>query len=127
MNQYETWITEYVKNPHLTCKETTEQMVAVFPELTRVRGHVYLLSGRYVPHWWLTTADGEIVDPTASQFSGIVMYDPWDESEPEPVGKCMNCGKLFFARQYAPFCDSICLEDYCKEMGLRVKQSEGRE
>ena len=37
--EYTAWITANVRNPYGRCKEVTEQMVAAFPELARVRGH----------------------------------------------------------------------------------------
>lgn len=92
-HKYEAWIAENVpEDCKNLCEEVTEVMVGVFPELTRVRGHyIDLLVGRR-PHWWCVTLEGEIVDPTASQFAPCGDYEPLDESKGEPTGICPNCG-----------------------------------
>ena len=95
---YLNWIKERCAsdNPFGNCAEWTTDMLAAFPELTRVRGKVLLTNGWVREHWWLTDPCGQIIDPTASQFSQagskILYYEPHDESEPEPIGKCANCG-----------------------------------
>lgn len=92
--EYEKWIKDNVKSVYCSCREVTEEMRKKFPELTRVRGHYHCVLWGRCPHWWLITAEGEIIDPTASQFPsrGAGYYEPWDESKPEPTGKCLNCG-----------------------------------
>jgi hypothetical protein len=73
-------------------------MVAMFPELRRVRGHVHTAAGGRHPHWWCVTPAGEIIDPTVTQFVDAVLdYEPHDDSTPEPVGKCLNCGDYVHA------------------------------
>ena len=92
---YAEWIREHVQSDgYGQCAELTEQMARAFPELKRVRGHYYDICWGERAHWWLVTPDGYIVDPTAAQFptKGRGHYDPWDESEHEPTGKCINCG-----------------------------------
>lgn len=100
------------------CAEWTLAMQQAFPDLQRVRGHVYLRSGLERQHWWLVDSEGTIVDPTEFQFSdpdgvyrgiGIAEYAPWDESQPEPKGKCMNCGDLSFYQRYA--CSPECSQE----------------
>ena len=85
------------------CAEFTAALVENFPELKRVRGFVTLKSGLRRSHWWCVDADGNIVDPTASQFeteyfwhAGIAFYEPLNESDPEPTGKCPNCGNYCY-------------------------------
>lgn len=82
----------------------TLEMQQEFPELIRVRGHYIdcLLGDR--PHWWLKTKDGEIVDPTASQFNPGD-YEEFDESNPI-TGKCLNCGDYCY--NHKCFCSSEC-------------------
>jgi len=76
-----------------TCDEATAEMVQQFPELIRVRGHY-----GHVEHWWCKTATGEIIDPTFAQFRVLAGQSDWTYVEhregidPEPIGKCMNCG-----------------------------------
>jgi hypothetical protein len=67
-------------------------MHAAFPELTVVRGHVWTLDRGRAAHWWLETADGAIVDPTASQFAALCDYEPWVPGTEVRVGRCMECG-----------------------------------
>jgi len=128
------------------CDAWTRDMLAVFPELKRVRGHVLVPRIGKRPHWWLTAPDGTIVDPTASQFTdvpgdtiqagpdagklrtgyyggfGMLHYEPLDESQPHPVGRCMNCGGDVYANPYGT---SICDEECNKEM-LAYLQRERR-
>lgn len=85
------------------CGDYTALMAYEFRELTRVRGHyVDPLWGR-LPHWWLVTPDGLIVDPTATQFPSVGTgdYEPWDEAKPEPTGKCMECGGYCYEHRVA--------------------------
>lgn len=95
---YEAWIADNVVDPHNACREITLAMQEVFPELTRVRGHYYCPYTGERPHWWLVAPDGTIVDPTADQFpsKGSGVYVPWDESQPEPTGRCPNCGEYCY-------------------------------
>lgn len=94
--EYAEWIEDYAKRSGGfmlgKCREATEEMRVVFPELTQVRGHVFCLWGRR-GHFWLTDAAGEIVDPTRSQFPVGIEYDPWTPGETVRVGRCMNCGE----------------------------------
>jgi len=76
------------------CREAVEEMVAQFPELTLVRGHVDCPPPwNRRAHWWTKRADGTIVDPTVGQFvCGILRYEEYKEGDPVRLGKCMNCG-----------------------------------
>lgn len=99
--EYAAWIEAFhVRvNARGQCAEATQEMGAAFPELRRVRGHVMTRAGYERAHWWLETVGGEVVDPTELQFDeygGVLAYLPWDESQPEPTGKCLNCGGLCF-------------------------------
>ena len=95
-----------------TCAETTLEMAAAFPELTRVRGHYYCVVWGERSHWWLTTPDGEIIDPTADQFpsKGNGVYVPWNDEDEEPTGKCPQCGELVYSGKM--FCNDNCALEY---------------
>lgn len=108
-DRYTTWIQRKLTqgSPIAMCAAWTRDMVAAFPELTRVHGHVHLWSGR-CPHWWCETPDGEIIDPTVSQFRGLpYAYWPHQEGAPEPTGKCINCGEYVYAPRSSS-CSEAC-------------------
>lgn len=109
------------------CFNVTLEMQKVFPELVRVPGTVRTYSGYSSDHWWLETVEGEIVDPTASQFthstsyfeSGeIVEYHNW--KGPLPVGKCANCGELVYEGESR----SKCMHDECEEEFMNYLNAE---
>jgi len=108
--EYAEWIAANVPDPHGTCRETTEAMQIAFPELKRVRGHYYCWVGGERPHWWLYDENGDVVDPTASQFGskGLGHYEEWDETQPEPTGMCPNCGDHCYDGRFCctPACDA---------------------
>lgn len=93
---YQLWIDQNVKDGTGGCKEVTEAMVKEFPELHRVRGHYHCWIWGKREHWWLTTSDGVVIDPTAAQFPsrGEGRYVEFDG--PEPTGKCPNCGEYCY-------------------------------
>ncbi len=98
--KYAEWVDAYVlRTPNLLgrCKEAVAEMAAAFPELTRVPGHVYVARWGQRAHWWLTTPDGTILDPTASQFPFIFDYEPWRPGTEVRVGRCMECGQDLYA------------------------------
>jgi len=106
MNKYEQWIKDNVTETYGKCSEVTLRMQKAFPELIRVRGHYYCYAWGEREHWWLTL-DEKIIDPTSSQFpsKGFGDYIPWDESQPEPTGKCPNCGEYCYEGR------TLCSED----------------
>ncbi len=118
---YAKWAADNVPDPVGRCAEATAAMAAAFPELTRVRGHVYNLAWGRREHWWLTAPDGTIVDPTAAQFPGGVIhpYEPWDEGSPEPTGRCPNCGGYCYESRYCccDDCDAAYVA-YCNNPGV---------
>ena len=108
---------------NLMCAEATRRLVSVYPELMRVRGHVFPqfdegdpmsypddIPVTGLPHWWCETPDGAIVDPTRAQFPWRITYVPHDEAQPEPVGKCHYCGKYVFGDDHYYFCDDHCAQ-----------------
>lgn len=114
MNAYQTWIDQhYPTRKAATCKcaEATEAMCEEFPELARVRGHYDCWAWGMREHWWCVTPDGAIVDPTARQFpsEGSCQYIAFNESGPEPTGKCPNCGGYCYDN------DTCCSDAYSRE------------
>ncbi len=110
---YANWIKANVKEAYGKCAEVTLEMQAAFPDqLERVRGQYHCLIWGERDHWWLIDIEtGEVVDPTASQFpSKGGEYVEWDESQPEPRGKCPNCGGKNFTRDY--LCSDKCAKEY---------------
>lgn len=108
---YTDWIAENVVGTgYGKCAEVTTAMAMMFPELTRVRGHYYCPWWGERAHWWLATPEGEIVDPTAAQFpsQGAGEYVPWREGDPQPTGKCLNCGE--YAYHGDTFCSRLCAD-----------------
>lgn len=106
MNQkYANWIAANYPDRRAAlamCAEATERMATTFPELKRIRGHVFLLGfehGR--EHWWCADSAGNIIDPTKIQYEGYLVmgYEEWNEENEEPCGKCMNCGEYCFKSQ----------------------------
>lgn len=100
--KYQNWIDENYLDKESTirqCKEATEAMEKAFPELRRVRGHYIDIFKNKHAHWWLEK-DGEIIDPTAWQFSdgGFGEYQEYEGRE--PIGKCMYCGKWCYDDHY---------------------------
>ena len=83
-------------------------MLKTFPELKRVRGSYLCPIWGERWHWWLITANGDIIDPTVDQFpsKGIGEYIELTEDSPIPVGRCMNCGNLIYTQEYT--CSEKC-------------------
>lgn len=109
MNQaYADWIAANVTETYGKCHEVSQAMAAAFPELRLVRGHYYCIAWGERGHWWLATPDGSIVDPTAAQFpsKGTGEYVEWDDSQPEPTGRCPQCGELCYDGDY--LCSDAC-------------------
>lgn len=124
LKKYVTWIKENVADAQATCEKYTTDMLKAFPELTRVRGHIFVdFWGRDREHWWLTAEDGSIVDPTVSQFpwSPLNEYKPWNEGAEEPTGKCRCCGAYTFGGEDA--CSKECFDVVNKDFGGRLIHS----
>lgn len=85
-----------------TCKEVTEELAQRCPELRRVRGFYYDIFWGQRTHWWLIAPNGQIIDPTKSQFPDTHgEYEEWVEGQEEPVGLCANCGDYVYASKWA--------------------------
>ncbi len=106
---FETWIETNVTSDSIgKCAEITLAMCKAFPELKRVRGHYYDFVWAERAHWWCVDPNGIVIDPTAAQFpsKGLGFYDEHVKGDPEPTGKCMNCGAYCFNEQL--FCCDQC-------------------
>jgi hypothetical protein len=88
----EAWRTDHPRAAGL-CARAVSEMVKAFPELQVVQGKALIPGvGGYtcfeydpealkedrppiwVPHWWCVSPDGEILDPTADQFTKVLNY-----------------------------------------------------
>ena len=121
--EYAAWISAHVpENPFGDCKRFSEKMLAAFPELKLVRGHYYCTVWGRRGHWWLVTAAGAIVDPTASQFpsAGHGVYEAWVEGAKEPTGKCPNCGGYSYENQTC--CSKECSEDFSRYLNDSLRR-----
>jgi len=97
-DKHKQWIVENVAETYGTCAEITLGLAEKFPDLKRVRGHYYCPTWGERAHWWLVDKDGQIVDPTASQFpsGGAGVYVSWEEGSREPTGTCPQCGDYVY-------------------------------
>jgi hypothetical protein len=95
--EYAAWIADYIKRMDGKllgrCHSGTAEMMGAFPELKVARGHVHCVWGKR-GHVWCVDEEGNIVDPTKTQFEayGIMTYEEWQPGDEVRVGKCMNCG-----------------------------------
>jgi hypothetical protein len=119
---YEEWIKAYVArfdSPKHTlgrCREAVEEMHREFPLLRVVKGHVYCPPpwGKRA-HWWLEDQDHGIIDPTRSQFPGILFYQEYIEGDDVRIGKCMECGTELWGppeQVGKMFCGTECEQNY---------------
>lgn len=98
------------------CKKACEAVLAGFPQLRLVRGHIFVPhwpTDPEQPHWWLEAPDGRIVDPTWAQFPFSRKPNKELYTEFNGVVTCANCGcegqekDFSFDSNYA-FCSSRC-------------------
>ncbi len=113
--EYQNWINEHYRSrtqAYGACAEATTKMQEAFPELIRVRGQYLCWAWGLRDHWWLVTAEGDIIDPTAAQFPSLGKgdYIPRDESQKEPTGMCPNCGGECYDNDYC--CSDECGRSY---------------
>ncbi len=147
---HEEWIAERLtrEDCHNQCQEWTAEMMLVFPDIfTRVRGYVMVPGIGPRPHWWLTLADGTVVDPTLSQFfdvpgstltagpkagtkrmayysgAGAFGYEPVDETNP-PIGRCCNCGDTCY--KLTATCSIICSPECDADYRAYIMREEKR-
>jgi hypothetical protein len=130
---YRQWIADYTRRHNGVllgkCKEATEEMCAAFPELTKVAGHVHCEWGKR-GHFWATTADGTIVDPTRAQFPGAIAYEAWSPGQTVRVGRCMNCGADIWRESNdlkSVRREEICGEDCARALGDYYNDPSRRE
>ena len=114
--QYSDWIQANVAKTYGECVDVTQRMQDAFPLLERVRGHYYCPVWGERAHWWLVDVHGEIIDPTAGQFpsKGNGRYEPWDDSQEEPTGRCMGCGGYCYGGDSvcSPACEVDVMSEY---------------
>lgn len=105
--EYSVWIIEFVVD-HRASRELSVLMAHNFPELSVIKGRYSCpLTGDY-EHWWLQTADGTVIDPTADKFPshGIGVYRPYREYQ-KPTGSCVICGDDAYNNK--PCCSKLCM------------------
>lgn len=118
---YAEWIQAYVvRNNHFVrgkCKEAVEEMVTAFPELRKAAGFAHTDEGE-AQHWWCIAPDGEVIDPTRSQYMVVLEYEELDVNDPAtrarvPIGKCANCGRETYEKDYSSeICSKLCADKY---------------
>lgn len=123
-DKYKNWIIAYeerVGNVINKCESATLEMQQAFPELIRVRGNVIIpYSNRRPEHWWLKTPDGTIIDPTEIQFVLIIEYLECDESHPDPIGKCLQCGAYVYPGAPSSYtCSEYCSDKFAESLSVK--------
>ena len=131
--EYQEWIDAY-REKHdnylrSICMSASIDMAQEFPELEIVRGFVIDDIGIKHEHWWCKSKeDGEIIDPTSTQFRVITQYLPWKPGDLVRAGTCMNCGEPIYLSPPSldePPPDGVpCFcGDYCEQEYLRYLNS----
>lgn len=118
---YENWIREYINRNNgyvvAKCQYAISEMAEVFPELTPVAGWY-----GETEHWWLVDPNGEIIDPTVSQFPFPQHYKVFSAGDKVRVGKCMDCGSDIYEKVQSldgnrkSFCSSNCEISFAEDM-----------
>lgn len=109
--EYKEWIDNRIKtyaDAYGYCDKIVSEMILAFPELRRAYGRTF--DGLWGPRWhaWCVTPDGEIVDPTVSQFPDhLGGYKEIAETQ-LPVGVCANCGEEYYTYYDGTVCDESC-------------------
>lgn len=83
-------------------------MAEAFPELRQVKGHIYDTFWGKRAHWWCVAPEGEIVDPTATQFPALERYEEYRAGDKVCVGVCMDCGTKLWADPTIPYDSRFC-------------------
>ncbi len=127
--EYTRWIEVYFQKckgfVRGKCGEATTLMVEAFPELRRAAGFVHCGWGRD-QHFWCVDPDGEVIDPTAAQFGGVIFqYEELDLNDPKtrakvPTGRCPNCGEDTYSGRY--LCDENCEREYAAYVDRESRQ-----
>jgi hypothetical protein len=122
--KYLLWIEKYESENNILgkCKEACELMIKEFPELTITNGFVQSslidiecdIEEGY-EHWWCKDNEGNIIDPTRSQYRLVepINYVEIDDNHPArnmPRKHCPNCGKYFYGDSY--LCSEECELEY---------------
>ena len=116
-NKYTDWINNYTGDIYRKCVEVTKEMVLLFPELHIVKGMVTIMENdKDYQHQWLVDSEGNIVDPTAHQWLGIVKYKEIKEEDDKPIGKCIECGEWV----YGCFVGGVCCSSVCLMIATRA-------
>jgi hypothetical protein len=113
--KYKIWINNYQKTIYRKCKEVSNEMRSIFPELRIAKGFIKIAeNNKWYQHQWCVCPNDNIVDPTAKQYS-IIEYKEIKENDLQPVGKCHHCGEYVFG-SFVRQC--FCCND-CYEQGIK--------
>ena len=114
---YSDWIKKNVPNSFGTCREATKDMQKEFPHLRRVRGHYCCPLWGERGHWWLEDEQRNVIDPTRNQFpsKGLGEYIEWNDDNPEPTGRCINCGSYCYDGETV--CCTGCHDEFMDSLG----------
>jgi len=107
--EYKEWINKNypdMQSALAKCKEASQKMAKVFPELRVTNGFAHFITCEPRDHWWCVDKEGNIIDPTAHQFpeylgSPIIEYEEIDENHDArkfPKARCMNCGEYYYQK-----------------------------
>ena len=99
---YQVWIDTNWPETHTYghCEEAAHNMALEFPALRLVRGHYHCPIWGKRQHWWCETAEGTVIDPTASQFPSKGVMGSYEEAEEHTmvrIGCCAFCGEDIMA------------------------------
>ena len=65
-------------------------------------------------HWWCVDDNGQVIDPTATQFSKGGTYSPHSEGKHKArIGACPECGTDLFEGD-GDFCGEECFDSYVR-------------
>lgn len=127
MRRYRKWVKAWLakNNEFGACARAVGEMIAAFPELKLVRGHVMCDWGKRAHHW-AVAPNGKIIDPTKSQFNAVFSYEPWESGDEVQIGSCMDCGAEIWVNvdtlDVSPLRQEFC-DDDCKARTVQYLES----
>ena len=118
-NKYLDWIEKCLptaEDAYGDCIYFSQLMASVFPELRLAYGTFEDLIWGVRWHQWCVAPNGEIVDPTVKQFP--FPCGPYVEKREDqrPVGRCANCGQLYYKLYDGTVCGEICGIQFAQEL-----------
>ncbi len=117
--KYTKWIEEHVPTYEAAyglCIPVCQAMVAAFPELRIAYGNYYCNIWGERWHMWCVTPEGEIIDPTLRQFPTQAGSHIERCEDKRPVGKCANCGELYYEYFNGTVCSESCGKAFARSL-----------